>query len=190
MNNSSYPFASVDPANYIHGLSMFVKDHIKRGFEPFIATFLFRSLPESEHASKHVMRQEVERVYGRFITEVVRYPWSVRSTHNRAVLIGCPDWPVYKNRKVNRGSVNGTGIHFGSILLIPPFSRLKTGVEEHFAKEKAAYIRPDRQLQRIHIEHVEGELDRAVRYTFKSLERRRCETYDLVLLPCSRGERH
>ena len=86
--------------------------------------------------------------------------------------------------------VGATGIHFAGVLLIPPVNRLKRGVADHFQQKHKAYIWPGRRLERIHIDHIDGEVGRAVDYTFKSLKRRRCEIDDVVLLPLSKNEQN
>jgi hypothetical protein len=96
MKRNSQQVASVDVNNYIEGIYQFVRQSMRVGFEPYIATFLFRSLPSSEVAAKNIMVEEISGVYGRFLTEVVRNPWSEQNRCNRPILIGCPDWPVAK----------------------------------------------------------------------------------------------
>lgn len=172
----------------IEGLTRFVTEYVEGGFEPYIVTFHFRSLPESDRTAIRIMESEVGRVFGRFITEVVRNPSSQRNADNRPILIGCPDWPVYKRNKANQGFVTGSGIHFAGILLIPLTNRLKTGVRSHFKQKKQIYIRPDHRLARIHVEHVSDDLDQVVDYSFKALKWRRCAIDDLLILPRSRTE--
>jgi hypothetical protein len=190
MKRNSQQVASVDINNYIEGIHQFVRQSMRVGFEPYIATFLFRSLPSSEVAAKNIMVEEIRGVYGRFLTEVVRNPWSEQNRCNRPILIGCPDWPVAKGIKGRiKQRVGATGIHFAGVLLIPPVNRLKRGVADHFKQKQKAYVWPGRRLERIHIDHIDGEVRRAVDYTFKSLKRRRCEIDDVILLPWSKDEK-
>jgi hypothetical protein len=189
MQRNDNQVALADINNYIDGLSELVTHHIKNGFEPYIATFLFRSLPTSDVASKGIMAEEITGVYGRFLTEVIRNPWSEKNQTNRPIFIGCPDWPVPKGKRGKlKQQVGTSGIHFAGVLLIPPVNRLKRGIVDHFEQKRSAYIWPDRRLERIHIEHIGDDVDRVVSYTFKSLRRRRCEIDDVVLLPHSRAE--
>jgi hypothetical protein len=182
--------ASVDTYrhDFMRGMTQFINEHVINDYNVFIMTFLFRSLPSSEHVSKRIMEQEVERVFGRFLTEVVRNPWSERNRYRRPIFIGCPDWPVYKRHK-NSSDVVGTGIHFAGVLLVPKHSRLKTGVRRHFRKCKEAYIRPGHLLQRIHIERAKEDFERVVSYSFKSIAKRRCHFDDLLVAPLSHAER-
>jgi hypothetical protein len=188
MQRNSQRVASVDTDTYIEGITELIRTNATNGFEPYIATFLFRSLPASENASKNIMAEEITAVYGRFITEVVRNPWSGRNQTNRPIFIGCPDWPVFKGQRGRLKQQIGTsGIHFAGILLIPPINRLKMGIVDHFEHKHRVYTGAGRHLERIHIQHLDDNIPRTVDYTFKSLKRRRCEIEDVLLLPYSKA---
>ncbi len=189
MNRTNNQFASVDLDEYSEGLSTLIRQHVERGFKAYIMTFLFRSLPMSERISKQVMFSEVMRVYGRFLKATVRNPWSKRNANGRPVFIGCPDWPVPKAIKHKLYSYSQSGIHFAGILLVPPHTRLKTGMRRHFKEQRLAYIRSPGALARIHLKRVKHDIDRATRYSFKSIRRRSCEIDDILVLPLSRSER-
>jgi len=189
MNKYDYGVASCDMNDYVDGLSELIDDHIDRGFKAYIMTFLFRNLPSSEATSKEVMTSEVRRVFGRFITEVVRNPWSKGSVDRRPVLIGCPDWPVPKSGVGSKHRVNGSGIHFAGILLVPRVGRLKTSAKRHFHDDRRSYVSPGQSLERIHLERIKKGTSRTVCYNFKSLLRRRCDSDDLLVLPDSLSER-
>jgi len=80
------------------------------------------------------MEKEVERVYATFLTRVVRKP---QSDCNRDLLprwFVCPDYPVPKHRKMDLAEVTvNHGRHMHGIGLMPPVSRMKEGLEAHFA---------------------------------------------------------
>ena len=76
-NNETY-VASVDINSYIDGLGEMVRMYIKKGFEPYIISFMFRLSALNTSATQQMMmiESEINRVYSRFLTETVRYPWS------------------------------------------------------------------------------------------------------------------
>jgi hypothetical protein len=189
MNRNDYEFASVDTNQYIDALAVLIKDHVKRGFKAYMLTFMFRSLPMSERASKQAMINEVMRVYGRFLTATVRYPWSKRNTNNRPIFIGCPDWPVPKAIKHKLYTDAQSGIHFAGILLVPPITRLSTSVMRHFKAKRDTYIRSPGALARIHLKRVKHGIDRTTAYSFKAIKRRKCYVDDILVLPMARSER-
>ena len=90
MQRNNEQVASVDINDYIEGIYDLVSQFIKFGFEPYIATFLFRSLPASEVASKNIMVDEITRIYGRCLTEVVRNPWSQKNQFQSANICRLP----------------------------------------------------------------------------------------------------
>ena len=198
MKRSKNAVASVDSSlssvninRYIAGVGTWVQDWIERGFEPYMVSFMFR-LGQLESRSKNqMMRDEISRVYSRFVTECVRYPWSVRNRDNRPILIACQDWPVWKRQKKDRLILlPWEGAHWGSILLVPPRNKLKTGVKDHFETYKHnSYIHPQLPLSRIHVEHISYQPSLATKYVLKSLARQRCTRDDLLIFPLSKSER-
>jgi hypothetical protein len=137
------------------------------------------------------MRDEVNRVYSRFLTECARNPWSEHNVDNRPVLIACPDWPVWKRYTRDQiKTLPWEGPHWNGILLVPPKNKLKVGVKDHFETvERKAYVRAGLPLSRIHVQHISYNLRRAVQYVLKSLARGRCTRDDLVICRLSRSER-
>jgi hypothetical protein len=181
--------ASVDIRRYIEGLCQLVEDHMKRGFEPYIITFIFKLAMLNGPSQQ--MSGEVNRVYSRFLTECVRYSWSKTNVDNRPILIACPDWPVRKRYKQDQIKLlPREGVHWNGILLIPPKNRLKVGVKDHFETiNRKAYVRVGLPLSRIHVEHIWYQPRLATEYVLKSLARRRCTPDELVICPLSTSER-
>lgn len=190
MAKHDYSVASVDINKYIQGIGDLVIANIKHGYDPYMLSFMYgrRHIGPSRQIA---MKDEVQRVYSRFLTECVRNPNSPSNRYNKPILIGCPDWPVFKRHKVNRvkGNLPGDGAHWGAILLVPPRNRLGDDVKDHFeATKRSAYVRSDTFLSRIHVEPVTYDIRNVVGYTFKSLSRRRCEIDDILILPRSASE--
>jgi hypothetical protein len=181
--------ASIDVSQYIEGLCQLVEDHINRGFEPYMITFMFKLAMLNGRFQQ--MGNEVNRVYSRFLTECVRCPWSKHNVHNRPVLIACPDWPVRKRYRQDQiKMLPWEGAHWNGILLVPPKNRLTVGVKDHFETvNRRGYVRPEMPLSRIHVEHISYQPQLATEYVLKSLTRRRCSPDDLVVCPFSRSER-
>ena len=111
--------ASEDINLYVQGFGRIVDDHIKRGFEPYMITFMFKLAMLSGQSQQ--MAAEINRIYSRFLTECVRNPWSKNNLLNRPVLIACPDWPVRKRYKQDQiKALPWEGAHWHGILLVPP----------------------------------------------------------------------
>jgi hypothetical protein len=193
MNDNNNTVASVDASvdihQYIEGFCQIIEDHIKRGFEPYMTTFMFKLATLNGWSQQ--MSDEINRVYSRFLTECTRYPWSERNLDSRPVLIACPDWPVRKRYKQDQiKTLPYEGAHWHGILLVPPKNRLKVGVKDHFETVKRrAYVRVGLPLSRVHVEHISYQPRLATKYVLKSLARGRCTPDDLVICRLSSSER-
>jgi len=174
--------ASVDTQQYISELCEMIRIRVRKGYEPYIMTFMFKHLPSNDHAAKSVMNAEISRVFRRFRTEVHRNPKSAFHRRQPLILLSCPDWPTLKSKKrQSLPSVQTSEIHSAGMLLIPPGNRLKCGIKEHFRIMAASYIRPNKPLARVHLKHVDTAPAYASDYTFKSVKSGRCSIDDLTI---------
>jgi hypothetical protein len=135
------------------------------------------------------MRDRIQRVYSIFMTRVHRSPRS-GSTDSLPVLIGSFDLPVPKRDRATQHPVlKNDGLHFHGILLVPPVSRLKSSVEDHFAENADMYTDSGRLIERIHIRPALSDLPCVTDYAFKAIKWGRLSYDDaVVILPRSRQE--
>jgi hypothetical protein len=135
------------------------------------------------------MKDEVHRVYSTLLTRVHRKPRTA-STDELPVLIGAVDLPVYKRDKASGPMVvcNG-GLHVHALLLMPPASRLKGSLADHFREMRELYAGSGKSIQRVHVRPVIENHGRVVDYVLKTVLNGRLSYDDAVLvLPRSRGE--
>jgi hypothetical protein len=135
------------------------------------------------------MRDEVHRVYSTLLTRVHRKPRTA-STDQLPVLVGAVDLPVYKRDRTSGPMVlrNG-GLHVHVLLLMPPASRLKGSLADHFREKRELYAGSERSIQRIDIRPAVEDHKRVVDYVFKTVLNGRLSYDEAVLvLPRSRGE--
>ncbi len=124
-------------SSFILGMIQLSEQYVRRGYVPYMITFMFPFGQDGSPAQLLVINYEVARVYTRFLTEVVRRSKSDHGRSIRPILIGCSDWYVYKRRVKARNSTgHPTGVHAAGILLVPPRNRLRTGVKDHFESAK------------------------------------------------------
>jgi len=135
------------------------------------------------------MKDEVHRVYSTLLTRVHRKPRTA-STDELPVLIGAMDLPVYKRDKASGPMVlcNG-GLHVHALMLMPPTSRLKQSLTDHFREKQELYVGSGRPAMRIDVRSVVSDHGRVVDYVLKTVLNGRF-SYDeaLLVLPRSRGE--
>lgn len=172
---------------HVAGFVEIIRRRMQEGWNPFFLTFQFRQLPGAQRAVLYQMRTGIELVYRRLITRVERNP--IKNTDRLPVLLACADAPVPKRSKkaISEVSVND-GLHQHGIILVPRQSRLREDLVSHLARHQARY-RAGTQLESIHAEPVNDNLERTVRYAFKAFERGRVDYDDAVLsLPRARSE--
>jgi hypothetical protein len=166
-----------------------VTDRIHDGWSCHLVTILFSQLPGPRGAVIDRMKDEVERVYSTLLTRVHRKPRTV-STDKLPVLVGAVDLPVYKRDRSSAPTVfcNG-GLHFHALLLIPPASRLRESLPDHFERNSDLYAGSGRSVQRVDVRPVVEDHGRVVDYVLKTVLNGRL-SYDeaMLVLPRARGE--
>ena len=165
-----------------------VTDRVRSGWSCDLVTFLFSQLPGPRSVVVSRMKDEVHRVYSTLLTRVHRKPRTA-STHELPVLIGVLDLPVHKHNKLSGPMVlcNG-GLHVHA-LLMPPTSRLKETLADHFRDKRNVYAGSGSSIQRIDVRRVVENHERVVDYVLKTVLNGRLSYDEAVLvLPRSRDE--
>jgi hypothetical protein len=173
----------------VDGYTQMVTDRVRSGWSCNLVTFLFSQLPGPRPAVVNRMKNEVQRVYATLLTRVHRKPRAA-STVELPVLIGAVDLPVYKRDKAPGPIVlcNG-GLHVHALMLIPPTSRLKGSLADHFREKQEQYVGSGRPALRIDVRPVVKDHGRVVDYVLKTVLNGRLSYDDAVLvLPKTRGE--
>jgi hypothetical protein len=176
-------------AGLVDGYTRLITDRVSDGWSCHLVTILFSQLPDQRSAVIDRMKDEVERVYSTLVTRVHRKPRTA-STDELPVLIGAIDLPVYKRVRSSSPLVicNG-GLHFHALILVPPKSRLKVSLADHFQASRALYAGAGKSIQRIDVRPVVENHRRVVDYVLKTILTGRL-SYDeaMLVLPRARGE--
>jgi hypothetical protein len=183
------PFGSHAKADLVDGYTQLVTDRVRAGWSCNLVTFLFSQLPGPRTTVISRMKDEVHRVYSTLLTRVHRKPRTA-TTDELPVLIGVMDLPVHKHNKSSGPLVlcNG-GLHVHALMLMPPVSRLKESLADHFREKPDLYTGLGSAIQRIDVRPVVGDHERVVDYVLKTVLNGRLSYDDAVLvLPRSRGE--
>jgi hypothetical protein len=176
-------------ANLVDGYTRLVTDGVRAGWSCHLVTILFSRLPGPRAAVISHMKDEVHRIYSTLLTRVHRKPRTA-STDDLPVLIGATDLPVYKRDKASGPMVlcNG-GLHVHALMLMPPTSRLKGSLADHFREKQGLYVGSGRPALRIDVRPVVSDHGRVVDYVLKTVLNGRLSYDEAVLvLPRSRGE--
>jgi hypothetical protein len=173
----------------VQGYTKLVTDRVDEGWTCYLVTFLFSQLPGRRPAIIGQMRDEVQRVYSTFLTRAHREPRRA-PPDELPILVGVADLPVHKRDRSSSPVVlcNG-GLHFHAVLLVPPSSRLREPVDEHFRSNEALYRGKRQIISAIHVRPATDSHDRVVDYVFKTVLRRSLSYDEAVLvLPRTAGE--
>ncbi len=183
------PIGSQAKAGLVDGYTQLVTDRVRAGWSCNLVTFMFSQLPGSRPAVIDRMKDEVHRIYSTLLTRVHRKPKTV-ATDELPVLIGAMDLNVYKHNKLSGPMVlcNG-GLHVHALMLMPPTSRLKESLADHFRDKQGLYVGSGRLALRIHVRPVVADHWRVVNYVLKTALNGRLAYDEVILvLPRSRGE--
>jgi hypothetical protein len=184
-----YRYRSQSQTDLVDGYTRLVTDRINDGWSCHLMTILFSQLPGPRNAVIDRMRDEVQRVYSTLLTRVHRKPRTV-STDKLPVLVGAVDLPVYKRDRSSAPPVfcNG-GLHFHALVLMPPSSRLKGSLPDHFERNPDLYAGSGMSIRRIDVRPVVEDHGRVVDYILKTVLNGRLSYDEAVLvLPRAHGE--
>lgn len=166
-----------------------VEDRIQWGFQPTLLTFMFNHISHSSARARAVMIGEVERVYAKLLTRVIRRPRKMRIIALPFWLVS-PDWPVPKSQSRDnlRDLTANGGQHLHAVALTPPGGRLQGSLSDHLCFNHDIYYPAGCVLDRIHAVPITKTPTKATRYVLKSLERARVDPGDVVVLPRCHSE--
>lgn len=169
---------------HVKSWSNFVEEHVGEGWTAYLLTFQFREIGGSAQHVGREMEKELERVYAKLLTRIVRRPHSRMNTNRLPKWIACPDYPVRKIGKEPVGDfcVNG-GRHIHAICLMPPKSRLTAPLDEHFEDNTSLYVQPRTPLLRLHAKPITETPGLATDYVLKALKTGRARNDDILVLP-------
>jgi hypothetical protein len=187
---SEHPrYRSQSQTDLVNGYTRLVTDRIVQGWSCHLVTILFSQLPGPRGAVIDRMKDEVQRVYSTLVTRVHRKPRTA-PTDELPVLVGAVDLPVYKRDRSSAPKVlcNG-GLHFHGLVLLPPASRLKGSLPDHFEANSDLYAGSRNSIQRVDVRPVVEDHGRVVDYLLKTVLNGRL-SYDeaMLVLPRTRDE--
>ncbi len=162
VNSTSHgaPFGHVLRTSLVQGYGQLVTDRVHVGWSCHLVTVMFGPIPGRTGTRGDRMKDEVQRVFSTLLTRVHRKPRTA-APDELPVLIGALDLPVYKQDRSSVVSVlRNCGLHFHAIVLLPPRSRLKGSLADHFQANHLLYAGPTKLVERIHVVRTDvGVLD-------------------------------
>jgi hypothetical protein len=188
------PQEGLSRSNQIHqltgGYGQIAVDLAAEGWSPYLLVLKYRHLGGRRSSVIAQMHREAERAYDWILTRVWKHPYAAG---RRALLprwILAPDEPVAKVEKVSvRSDLPNGGLHMQGVVVMPPGSRMREGLDVHLAREGARYYPRGAPLISLHATPITSDLAYVHRYNFKASQRSRATEDEILLLPNSVGER-
>lgn len=171
------------------GFSEIMDDRANNGCSLDLITILFDEMKGSKSRISDQMRDQISRLYSTFVTRVHRSP-TTAPTHRLPLLVGALDLPVYKRNRLSAPTVSpNDGLHFHGILIVPPNSRLKGTVSDHFRLHFGLYGTDPGGIARIDVRPVVDDRAGVMNYVLKTVGNGRLSYDDaIVILPRSKSE--
>ncbi|WP_243375077.1 hypothetical protein [Microvirga solisilvae] len=180
----------LDTKHIINGYSLMVMERLEAGWDGYLLTFMYKPIKGSQQSVNRQMERELERVYAKSLTRIVKKPAS-QPLDMLPLWIACPDYPVPKGdekRQSVRDVTVNDGRHMHAIAVVPPWSRVEEGLANHFDEKQSLYVTEDSTLWRIHAEPITHNPKRVNDYVLKALKRSRVGAEEVVILPRTRRE--
>lgn len=177
----------ITPERLEDGYAGWAEDLVAAGYVPFLISFMFDQMRGSPDRVGSEMLREVERVYARHLTRVVRKPNSLAHLHERPVWLCSLDRPVFKHAKSGLRDVTiNDGLHVHAVGFYWPRTRLREDLATHFECYRDLYIALDQPLARIDVEPVTHDPGYVIGYARKSVRRGRLGEEAVLILPAER----
>jgi hypothetical protein len=176
----------------VDGYSNMVRSYLNDGWQAYFMSFMFKHLRGNSAAILAQMKDELDRVYSIFVTHVVRKPTSSASIGRLPILISVPDLPVPKRSKNSKQPLRyvtiNDGLHLHAILLVPPHSRLREGVQQHFIDNQRLYVGSHNRLISLDVQPAVTRPGYVTGYALKAVANGRFAYDEVLILPKSRSE--
>lgn len=179
---------SHDMEYLIAGYGYMFRERVQQGWRPTFLTFTFNHLRGSPSNVAWQMRDELERVYAKVLTRIERKPRNV-SPDLLPLWVCCPDFPVAKTEKHSfRDAVVNNGRHVHAIAVVPPWSRMKGTLDNHFYEHQNQYTGNDKPLFRIEAVPLTHRGFFVTDYALKGSKSPRIGYDEIIILPRSTSE--
>ena len=195
VDNYMFPTTSKNQDNYgfhstihLHALidahAKWIQRFLDVGWDGYLFSVMFHELGGSRKTKLIQMNHEVEQIYNRLVTRMVRDPRSQSWAGYLPIGVFVPDLPVPKVRKAKKSTIADVsindGLHMGGIVLGNRWGRIREGLDKHFEVKKKQYLSD--KIRNIHVERIKRTPHDAVDYTFKSLLKRTSTPDDVLIL--------
>jgi hypothetical protein len=187
ISRTTDPCGTVLPTEIVEAYGAWFHKCINNTWDAYLMTVMFRHIPGSVDAKIRQMHEEINTVYGKLATRVVRKPASASWAHFLPQGLFFPDVPAYRqSRQGLRDVTVNDGLHMHGIMVVTTGGRLKQPLDQHFQQNERLYVKGN--IHRIHVEPITHKEKFVVDYAGKAIKRKRFSNDDILILPKSLSE--
>ena len=182
----AYSFQNRYIKELIAGIPSIVHSRMQEGWTACRLGIMFKQMPVDGRLAIDWMKRDIAAFHRTLTHRSLRRAHRPAVSDKRPIFFGAPDiggsGSGQRKRKVAGGDIRiNDGLHYDSILLIPPRTRLKMPLLNDSLDR---YCHPDSWIALVHCEPLDY-LDRAVSYTFKWSNWHTPQEDSLIFLPDS-----
>jgi hypothetical protein len=145
---------------------------------------MFNNLPGKRNTKIIQMNQEVERLYNRLATRMVKKTRSPEWAGYLPIGIFVPDFPVPKYREGLKSTIANVsindGMHMPGIVIGNKWGKMRIGLHEHFKNEMGQYL--TEKLRHVDVQPITVDSGHVVEYALKSLVKRTASPDEVLVL--------
>lgn len=165
-----------------------LRRYVGAGWSPTLLTFMFAAMRGEHAAIRRRQAEEVEKIYGRVVTRLVRRPLAPSSVGKLPIWLCSSDVPIYKHAKDARRDVTiNDGQHVHALALTPPKVRLKSDFVA-FVEANQRLFKLGPSCIRVHAVAVIYDVPAAFGYAMKTAMRLPDDDDGFFVLPRSTSE--
>jgi len=184
-NERDYGFDSTAHLKAIvDAFGKWTKKYLDMGWDGYLFQVMFHGLAGSRETKIIQMKQEVERVYNRLATRMVRKPNSPSWAGYLPIGLFVPELPVPKKRKSKKSTIADVlindGLHMSGVVLGNRWGRVRESLVDHFREFEDHYVTG--KIREIYLDDITHDPEYTVDYALKSLPRRSSSPDDVLLL--------
>ena len=165
-----------------------LRRYVGAGWSPSLLTFMFAAMRGEHVAIRRRQAHEVEKIYGRVVTRLMRRPLASSSVGKLPIWLGSSDVPIYKHAKDARRDVMiNDGLHVHVLALTPPEVRLKSNFVA-FVEANQRLLTLGPSCIRVHAVAVIYDVPGTFRYAMKTAMRLPDNDDGFFILPRNASE--
>jgi hypothetical protein len=170
--NLFYKYDFIKIEQQIEAYGEWLRNPLEHGWDAYFFTFEFNQLPGPPQEKSRLMKEYLQRWYGRLSTRTVRDPRSPKWSPSLPKAVLVPDYPVPKHHKKSLTQVSiNDGLHYhGLVSATRTGTRLQHSLDVHMKENGTTYF--TKELHHIDVKNITHDPEFITDYCMKALKGR------------------